>query len=130
MHSFQNTDGSLAALVDGFREKGALDYVRDAWPSTSPRAWKFLGAYALFEALLQVYLPGKRFEATTTANGNVPVYKANGVQSLVVTVVAFFICWRFELTSPKEIYDLFGEMLAGMAIFSIFFCVLDRKSVV
>ena len=107
MHSFQNTDGSLAALVDGFREKGALDYVRDAWPSTSPRAWKFLGAYALFEALLQVYLPWKRFEAMTTANGNVPVYKANGVQSLLVTIGTFFALWKLEVTTPSEVYALF-----------------------
>ena len=69
-----------------------------------------------------MYLPGKEFRATTTANGNVPVYKANGVQSLLVTVLAFFACWHFDLTSPKEVYDLFGEMLSGMAIFSIFFC--------
>ncbi len=121
-HAFVNLDGSLQAIVQAFQKKG-LALIPEIWPSTSKRAWQLLGSYAAFEALLQVYLPGKRFEATTTANGNVPVYKANGVQSLVVTVVAFFICWRFELTSPKEIYDLFGEMLAGMAIFSIFFCV-------
>ena len=123
MHSFQNTDGSLAALVDGFREKGAFDYVRDAWPSTSPRAWKFLGAYALFEALLQVYLPGKRFEAMTTANGNVPVYKANGVQSLLVTIGTFFALWKLEVTTPSEVYALFPEMVAGMVWVSVLFCV-------
>ena len=121
-HTFVNLDGSLSAIADAFGKKG-LALIPEIWPSTSPRAWQLLGAYALFEALLQVYLPGKPFKATMTANGNVPVYKANGVQSLVVTVVAFFACWRFGLTSPKEVYDLFGEMLAGMAIFSVFFCV-------
>ena len=121
-HTFVNLDGSLSTIADAFGKKG-LALISEIWPSTSPRAWQLLGAYALFEALLQVYLPGKPFKATMTANGNVPVYKANGVQSLVVTVVAFFACWRFGLTSPKEVYDLFGEMLAGMAIFSVFFCV-------
>jgi 7-dehydrocholesterol reductase len=65
------------------------------WPHTSVAAWKMLGTYAGFEALLQVFLPGKRFEATTTANGNVPVYKANGVESLLVSVAAFFAAWHF-----------------------------------
>ena len=67
-------------------------------------------------------LTGQAFEATVTANGNVPVYKANGVQSLVVTVAAFFACWHFGLTTPTEVYDLFGEMLAAMVVVSFVFC--------
>jgi 7-dehydrocholesterol reductase len=121
-HMFVNLDGSLTGIVEAFKQKG-LRLIPEIWPWTSKRAWQLLGSYAAFEAFLQMYLPGKEFRATTTSNGNVPVYKANGVQSLVVTVVAFFLCWRFDLTSPKEVYDLFGELLAGMAIFSIFFCV-------
>jgi len=120
-HMFVNLDGSLEGIVAAFNKKG-LALIPEIWPWTSKRAWQLLGSYAAFEAFLQMYLPGKEFRATTTANGNVPVYKANGVQSLLVTVLAFFACWHFDLTSPKEVYDLFGEMLSGMAIFSIFFC--------
>ena len=116
---FVNLDGSLTGIVEAFKQKG-LRLIPEIWPWTSKRAWQLLGSYAAFEAFLQMYLPGKEFRATTTSNGNVPVYKANGVQSLVVTVVAFFLCWRFDLTSPKEVYDLFGELLAGMAIFSMY----------
>jgi 7-dehydrocholesterol reductase len=116
-----NLDGSLESIVAAFKEKG-FALIPEIWPTTSRRAWQLLASYASFEAALQMYLPGKTFKATMTANGNVPVYKANGVQSLLVTVVAFFLCWRWEWTSPKEVYDLFGEMLAGMALFSIFFC--------
>ena len=116
-----NLDGSLQAIVAAFRNKG-FALIPEIWPSTSKRAWQLLASYASFEALLQVYLPGKRFEATTTANGNVPVYKANGVQSLVVTVAAFFACWHFGLTTPTEVYDLFGEMLAAMVVVSFVFC--------
>ena len=68
-------------------------------------------------------MPGKRFEANPTAAGNVPVYKANGVQSLVATVIAFFLCWHLGLTTPLEVYSLFGEMLAGMSLLAIVFCV-------
>jgi 7-dehydrocholesterol reductase len=89
-----NLDGSLVALIAAFKKDG-LGLIPAIWPHTSARAWTLLGSYAGFEAFLQVCLPGKRFEATTTANGNVPVYKANGVQSLVVTVAAFFACWHF-----------------------------------
>jgi len=44
------------------------------------------------------------------------------VQSLVVTVAAFFACWHFGLTTPTEVYDLFGEMLAAMVVVSFVFC--------
>ena len=116
-----NLDGSLVAIVDAFKRQG-LGLIPAIWPHTSARAWTLLGSYAAFEAFLQVCLPGKRFEAAVTANGNVPVYKANGVQSLVVTVAAFFACWHFGLTTPTEVYDLFGEMLAAMVVVSFVFC--------
>ena len=54
-HTFVNLDGSLSAIADAFGKKG-LALIPEIWPSTSPRAWQLLGAYALFEALLQVYL--------------------------------------------------------------------------
>ena len=121
-HLFVNLDGSLVALIDAFKKQG-FGLIPAIWPTTSPRAWKLLGSYALFEAILQVCLPGKRFEATVTANGNVPVYKANGVQSLLVTVGAFFACWHYGITTPSEVYSLFGEMLAAMVVVSFVFCI-------
>lgn len=121
-HLFVNLDGSLASLVDAFKKDG-LGLIPKIWPHTSARAWTLLGSFAAFEAFLQVCLPGKRFEATTTANGNVPVYKANGVQSLLVTVAAFFACWHFGLTTPTEVHSLFGEMLAAMVVVSFVFCI-------
>lgn len=39
-----------------------------------------------FEILLMVALPGKTFHANPTATGHVPVYKANGTLSYVVTL--------------------------------------------
>lgn len=121
-HMFVDLDGSLASIVAAFREDG-LSLISKIWPWTSKRAWQLLGSYAAFEAILQVYMPGKRFEANPTAAGNVPVYKANGVQSLIATAIAFFACWHFGLTTPTEVYSLFGEMLAGMSVLAIVFCV-------
>lgn len=39
-----------------------------------------------FEIVLMVGLPGKTFYANPTATGHVPVYKANGMFSYVVTL--------------------------------------------
>ena len=65
-HMFVNLDGSLASIVAAFQKDG-LSLIAKIWPWTSKRAWQLLGSYAAFEALLQVYMPGKRFEANPTA---------------------------------------------------------------
>ena len=51
-HTFVNLDGSLSAIADAFGKKGLAD-PRDM-AEHAPRARQLLGAYALFEALLQV----------------------------------------------------------------------------
>lgn len=40
-----------------------------------------------FEILLMVVLPGKSFKANPTQSGHIPVYKANGMFSYIVTMV-------------------------------------------
>jgi len=121
-HLFVKMDGSLVSLVNAFSKDG-LGFIVKIWPVTSTRALQLLGSYALFEAVLQIGLPGKEFRGPVTANGNVPVYKANGVASLLVTYAAFFACWYFGITTPKEVYDHFGEMLAAMVVISFIFCI-------
>ena len=41
----------------------------------------------------------------------------------MVTVAAFFAAWHFGLTSPTQVYDLFGEMLAAMSVVAFVFCI-------
>jgi len=119
---FVNRNGSVSNLVSSISKKTFTGYLEDMLPWPSKEAIAHLLSYATFEALLQLYLPGKKHFGPVTANGNIPEYKANGVLSLITTYVGFFAAWHFGLTSPKIVYDLFGEMLFAMSVFAIFFC--------
>ncbi len=48
--------------------------------------------------------------------------QANGVQAYLTTLALFFLGWQLHLFSPSRVYDLFGEILSAMNIFSLLFC--------
>ena len=48
--------------------------------------------------------------------------QANGVQAYLTTLALFFLGWQLQLFSPSRVYDLFGEVLSAMNIFSLLFC--------
>ena len=48
--------------------------------------------------------------------------QANGVLAYFTTLALFFLGWQLRLFSPGRVYDLFGELLAGLNIFSLLFC--------
>jgi 7-dehydrocholesterol reductase len=120
--------GSLAALLEQFRHDGFFATLVHIWKPVffgSPTAWAMIGAFAALELVLMRVLPGKRFEGPVTANGNVPVYKANGVPAFVTTLALFFAAaYGWKLFSPTIIYDHFGELLGALNVFSLGFCLL------
>jgi 7-dehydrocholesterol reductase len=75
-----------------------------------------------FELFLMKAVPGKTFKATPTPSGHVPVYKANGVQCYVVTIVTLFALAYFGIFNPSDVYDNFGKLLSSMNIFAIGLC--------
>lgn len=50
-----------------------------------------------FELVLMVGLPGKKFYANPTATGHIPVYKANGMFSYLVTLATLVIFVSTEM---------------------------------
>ena len=48
--------------------------------------------------------------------------QANGVQAYLTTLGLFFLGWQLQLFSPSRVYDLFGEILSALNIFSLLFC--------
>ena len=48
--------------------------------------------------------------------------QANGVQAYATTLVLLVLSWQFQLFNPARVYDLFGEILAALNIFSLLFC--------
>ena len=82
-----------------------------------PRAMKIVGCYAAFEAFLQLYVPGKKFKATPTATGHIPVYKANGVACYLISIVALFALKYFRIFNPirqAERFDPDGAFVRSM----------------
>ena len=51
-----------------------------------------------------------------------PLRQANGVQAYLVTLALFFLGWRTGVFSPARVYELFGEILSALNLFSLAFC--------
>ena len=117
--------GSLRSLYVAFRRLGLRVFTKDLWSKAypfDPLGLKIVGCYAAFEAFLQLFVPGKKFKATPTATGHIPIYKANGVESYLISIVALFALKYFNIFNPAIVYDKFGSMLFFMNIFAILFC--------
>lgn len=114
-------DGSLAAMVADF----SLGKFARAWPWPSLAALRIIGAFAAFEALLMVALPGRRMNGPITPSGNRVVYKLNGVLAWLVTHVAFIAgAYWLEWFSPSIVYDHFGSIITTCSSLALLFCVV------
>merc|ERR1712023_184105 len=87
-----------------------------------PEAWRIILSYMAFELVLMRIVPGKEFKATMTSKGHVPVYKANGVQSLFISIITFVALGYYDIIDPTRVYDKFGEIMAAMNLFALAFC--------
>ena len=48
--------------------------------------------------------------------------QANGVLAYFTTLALFVLGWQLKVFSPARVYDLFGEILSGLNVFSLLFC--------
>lgn len=78
VHVLIHNKGSVAGFVDDARKAGVFTHLLAILPPVdfTGRAARLLATFASFEALLLMFMPGKRFVGTVTAAGNRPVYKA------------------------------------------------------
>jgi 7-dehydrocholesterol reductase len=115
-------DGNFLAFAKLCQENGPMVFY-DIWPDAfDAETWKMIGVYMAFEAVLQRFFPAKEFHATITPNGNVPVYKANGMQSYLLTMVLLMAGAYYEVITPSKVYDKFGNILASMNVFAWVLC--------
>jgi 7-dehydrocholesterol reductase len=68
------------------------------------------------------YVPGKEFKATPTPTGHVPVYKANGVQCYVISIIALFALKYYNIFNPSDVFDLLGQLFGSIVIAALVFC--------
>jgi hypothetical protein len=89
-YTMVHADGSVLQTFEYLKQNG-IDGLKSIWPMPTPIAWKIIACFGAFEALLQLALPGKRFEGPVSPAGNVPVYKVSIICLLeVLLVVASF----------------------------------------
>lgn len=67
-------DGSVLNTFDYFRNNGLQGFV-DLWPKPTLLACEIIAVYGVFEAALQLLLPGKTVYGPISPTGNRPVYK-------------------------------------------------------
>lgn len=70
-----HADGSVLRTFGYLNQLGLFNGLRSIWPAPSLIAWRIIASFGAFEALLQLVLPGKRFEGPISPAGNIPVYK-------------------------------------------------------
>ncbi|HEY2513389.1 MAG TPA: hypothetical protein VGI39_21115, partial [Polyangiaceae bacterium] len=120
--------GSLSALVAVIARDGFFATLGHIWGPVvfgTKTAWSIIGIFAAVELLLMRVLPGKEFHGPITANGNVPVYKANGVLAFLVSLALFCgASFGLHLFSAAIVFDEFGGILGAMNVFSLIFCLM------
>ncbi|KAM0020337.1 putative 7-dehydrocholesterol reductase [Helianthus debilis subsp. tardiflorus] len=122
-YTMVHQDGSILNTFNYLKEHGVVEGFVNIWPRPTAVAWKIIACYALFEAALQLWLPGKRVDGPISPTGNKPVYKANGVLAYVVTLVTYISLWWFEIFNPSVVYDHLGEIYSTLIFGSLVFCV-------
>lgn len=122
-HTMVHADGSVLHTFNYFKQQGLLNGFKSIWPTPSIIAWKIIACFGAFEAFLQLALPGKRFEGPTSPAGNVPIYKANGLQACTVTLITYLGLWWFEIFEPSIVYDHLGEIYSALVVGGLVFCI-------
>lgn len=124
-HVCAQMEGDFLAFAKIVASDGFFSTVYSIWPSPwDGDAWRIILSFMAFELTLQKYLPGRRFEATMTPKGNIPVYKANGMQAFLVTVTTLLCLTYLGLIRPAVVYDKFGNLLSSMNVFALLFCLM------
>eukprot|EP00529_Nitzschia_sp_RCC80_P023473 CAMPEP_0113524384 /NCGR_PEP_ID=MMETSP0014_2-20120614/46190_1 /TAXON_ID=2857 /ORGANISM="Nitzschia sp." /LENGTH=458 /DNA_ID=CAMNT_0000422497 /DNA_START=283 /DNA_END=1659 /DNA_ORIENTATION=+ /assembly_acc=CAM_ASM_000159 len=125
VHVVTHMEGDFLEFAKLCIQEGFFTVLKEIWPdSFDPLAWKMIGGFFAFELFLQRFMPGKEFKATITPAGNVPIYKANGMQSFLFTIATGFVLEHFGYIHTSVVYDKFGEIIAALNIFSWAWCFL------
>jgi 7-dehydrocholesterol reductase len=125
-HTMANLNGSVTALGQEIWQKGFFDEISEVWLSRffgSVMAWKMIGIFAVAQALMLWFLPGKKYYGTITPKGNQPEYKDNGLLSYILTFMVFLFCSVYlKLFSPGIIYINMGDLLGALNFGALVFC--------
>ena len=121
-HVSANMRAHFLAFAKLCLSEGLFSTIYNVWPDPwDPLAWKMIGFFLTFEVILQMCMSGKDFKTIVIPKGNVPIYKANGMQSYICTLAILLFLHHFELFHLALVYDKFGEILSAMNDFALAF---------
>jgi len=92
------------------------------FPAPTVTSVGVVGGWLIFQALLQVYAPGKRIEGPSLPDGSRLKYKMNGWFSWWFTWTILATGAAFHVYSPASLVDQFGPLLTTVNIFCYLFC--------
>lgn len=121
-HTNYNCDGSFARMFSEMLENPAEQLPRAFLTPLDPMAWQIIAVYVVVQAALMRLVPGKEYIGPTTNCGNVPVYKANGVQAYICSILLFLAGQQAGLYNGGVIYNHFGHLLPSMNLLALAFC--------
>ena len=132
VHSNSKLDGSLWTLGEKLYSEPIATVVssffgeEDGRQDRFSKAAIFLFIFSAFEIALQQLVPGKPYHGPITPKGHIPVYKANGFQCFMLTVLVFLLVPAFlGESSPFQrtiIAEIYPELITILCIGSFFFC--------
>jgi len=122
--------GSYQKMVQEFISAGPVAFMSKMWGGVtiaSPLVSYIILGYSLFQLILMKILPGPVAYGPVTPKGNTPVYTDNGFACYVVTMASFtgltYYLKTYTIYSPSIVYDLWGDFLITITLFSMIFCV-------
>ena len=119
----KNYKGSFTSVFDDIVSSGPQNFLKSLIQTPfDPYACKMILAYMAFELCLMRLVPGKEFKATPTLSGHVPIYKANGFQSYLITIIALLASKFFNVFNPADVYDNMGKILSTLNFFALVLC--------
>ncbi|CAL0335325.1 unnamed protein product [Lupinus luteus] len=121
-YTMTSAHGSILQTFHYLYNNGLHGFI-NIWPKPTPTAFKLIASFAAFEASLQLLLPASTVYGPISPNGNIPVYKANGVFAYFVTLLTYLSLWWFGIFNPSIVYDHLGEIFSALIFGSLVFCV-------
>lgn len=116
-------NGSFLEFYDHVKAHSAQELFYEIVPSPVQwKVWKVILCYMGFELFLMKFVPGKRFEATVTPSGHVPVYNANGFQCYLISIATLLFLAYKGIFNPALVYDYMSEFLSSMNLFAVLLC--------
>lgn len=117
-----NLRGEFGTLVQMVKQDGLLVFFQRSLLQHlmgSPKAWTIIGCFAVFELALMRLIPGSTKTGPVTPKGNIPIYKANGLQCYLTTLVVFLGLAFLKVINPADVYDNLPHIIGALCCSSL-----------